>query len=243
MSMCGQAVGRRRVPLISLQTVLEDWLPERRIAFVKVDAQGYDPLVAQSAGRAAHRIEAIQLEMTAPKCALPYGGAPNCTATLQQMARLGGTPGFLTNGRCTEPRHFSAGSWGCNGDFVFWPHSRSPQKLLSPHRRHAAFERKAPDVRGRMGVCCPRPLFTTAYGFAGRPNDCAFICRDTPGCVLFSHSPRRFECVLCPAPPSSCRFDPPATPPVLLTPIVNEAREESPTTWHAAARASIGDRE
>ncbi|KAL1499012.1 hypothetical protein AB1Y20_013529 [Prymnesium parvum] len=67
MSMCGQAVSTRRVPVVSLETVLQRWLPGRRIAFIKIDAQGYDVYAARSAGLALNRIDAIQIEMTADK--------------------------------------------------------------------------------------------------------------------------------------------------------------------------------
>ena len=88
------------------QTVLEEWLAGQRISFIKIDAQGYDVHVARSAGRHLGRIGALQIEVTANKCALPYHGAPNCNETISQMRELG----LATNGRCSEPRHFTPGA-------------------------------------------------------------------------------------------------------------------------------------
>mmetsp|Transcript_38413 Transcript_38413/g.88039 ORF Transcript_38413/g.88039 Transcript_38413/m.88039 type:complete len:398 (+) Transcript_38413:62-1255(+) len=225
MSMCGQAVSTRRVPVVSLETVLQRWLPGRRIAFIKIDAQGYDVYAARSAGLALNRIDAIQIEMTADKCGLPYHDAPSCTEAVLQMSELG-TPGFSTNGNCSQPRHFTAGSWGCNSDFVFWPTPLSP--AATEKRRielGALSEPRFPDIRGRtMPSCCPEPLFKSSVGFASKPSDCDFICRLTAGCHLFSHSLKHFDCLLCPHPPRTC---------MLSSSRQSDARlnMEAPRTW------------
>ena len=178
-------------------------------------------------GRALGRIDAIQIEMTANKCALPYHGAPNCNETITQMAELG----LATNGRCDEPRHFSSGSWGCNGDFVFWASPQSPPATEAQH----GFDRRAPDIRGaaREAACCSRPLFQSPTRFASRPSDCAFLCRRTSGCRLFSHSYRRFDCILCREPPAGCRLSPFGAP---STRAQNTPQQDAPTTWLALGR-------
>ena len=54
---------KRRVPSVSLEVVLRDWLAGRRVALAKVDAQGLDVGVVRSAGSAVHRLQAVQLEV------------------------------------------------------------------------------------------------------------------------------------------------------------------------------------
>jgi len=44
MRRCGTLRQVRRVPAVSLETVIAEWLGGRKVAYVKVDAQGYDAL-------------------------------------------------------------------------------------------------------------------------------------------------------------------------------------------------------
>ena len=94
----GQAVGpagcfkereRRRVPVISMRTILE-WLPTSvRIAHAKIDAQGYDLRVAKSAGDGLSRIESLTMEVTADTLHLPYSGADKCMDVVNYLQSVG----------------------------------------------------------------------------------------------------------------------------------------------------------
>ena len=86
--VCGSEAATRRVPVISLRTIL-GWFPNHKIAFVKIDAQGYDLHVALSAGDAISRIEWLELEITGNKWHLPYVGAEKCSDVMAQLAAVG----------------------------------------------------------------------------------------------------------------------------------------------------------
>ena len=105
----------RRVPVVSLDTVVNRWLRGRQVSFVKVDAQGYDLSVAQSGmASALRRITAMQLEITADHCHAGYVGGSRCTETVRGMASLG----FDTKGNCSDARRFR--NKGCASDFIFF---------------------------------------------------------------------------------------------------------------------------
>ena len=70
---------RRRVPSVSLEVVLRDWLPGRRVALAKVDAQGLDVGVVRSAGREVRRLQAVQLEVVRDS-SRPRGVGGRCDA-------------------------------------------------------------------------------------------------------------------------------------------------------------------
>ena len=115
MRHCGSAARRpRRVPIVSLGEVIDVWLRGREVSFVKIDAQGYDLQVAQSARSAIRRIRSIGLEMTSDDCRLPIRGARTCTPTVQGMRELG----FAA----VDPASCAAARWrnhGCAADFLF----------------------------------------------------------------------------------------------------------------------------
>ena len=90
MTHCGRTRRPpRRVPAVSLEHVVSKWLRGRDVSFVKVDAQGYDLAVAQSAASAARRIQVMKLEVTADECRTAYVGAPTCSSTVAGMRELG----------------------------------------------------------------------------------------------------------------------------------------------------------
>mmetsp|Transcript_19988 Transcript_19988/g.46107 ORF Transcript_19988/g.46107 Transcript_19988/m.46107 type:complete len:286 (-) Transcript_19988:526-1383(-) len=115
---CAKQADTRTVPLISLQTVIERWLPRKlRVSFVKIDAQGYDAQVAASAGRAAARIDAFQLEVSSDACAQPYNGAETCTASVARLRAMG----FDTLSQCARPHTWhNRGFHDCSGDIFFY---------------------------------------------------------------------------------------------------------------------------
>ncbi|CAK9022773.1 unnamed protein product [Durusdinium trenchii] len=56
---CATGLETRRVPCISLEHVLEVWLPGQEIYILKVDAQGADLSVVQSAGKSLRQIQNV----------------------------------------------------------------------------------------------------------------------------------------------------------------------------------------
>ena len=118
---CSRVGGaHRRVPVVSLDTVVDRWLGGRSVSFVKVDAQGYDLSVAQSGRAVAEKLTALQLEITADHCHAGYVGATRCSETVQGMAELG----FDTRANCTETRRFR--NKGCASDFMFFRKGAEP---------------------------------------------------------------------------------------------------------------------
>ena len=87
---CGQGAAERRVPVVSLGTILDRWLPGRRIDYLKIDAQGYDLQVLLSASPdSLARVGALELEVTSSDLKLPYKGADSCVETLGNLTALG----------------------------------------------------------------------------------------------------------------------------------------------------------
>lgn len=116
MRHCGRQGRRRprRVPVVSLATIIGTWLRGRAVSFVKCDAQGYDLQVAESAGAFASQIHAMQLEVTADTCRTAYVGAKTCSATVAGMRALG----FVEKqgSMCQDIRWRNH---GCAADMVF----------------------------------------------------------------------------------------------------------------------------
>jgi len=142
----------RRVPTVSLWRVMESWLPGRDVQLAKVDAQGLDVDVIQSAREHVHRLKAVQLEVVRSrptgdghKCNVQYGSngkgaqVAKCDNTVVAMRQLGYVP-FGTN--CSVHRFNEAN--GCEAQMTFvrpddfdrelvlsfctstWPHSCGP---------------------------------------------------------------------------------------------------------------------
>lgn len=84
---CSVARERRRVPGITLRTVM-GWLPAgSEVDFVKSDIQGVDLLALKSAGDQLPRIRRVQME-----AALGHhynDGSPDCTTVVSEMGALG----------------------------------------------------------------------------------------------------------------------------------------------------------
>ena len=129
MRHCGRAKRpARRVPVVSLDTVISKWLRGREVSFVKVDAQGYDLRVAQSAGASAHRVQAMKLEVTADECQTPYVGGLTCTPTVDGMGALG----FTADTGCAATRWRNH---GCAADMLFLRRDLSQQAPMATHGR------------------------------------------------------------------------------------------------------------
>ena len=112
---CGVLHSTRRVPMVSLETIVNRWLrhmPE--VSYIKVDAQGFDLLVAQSVGAAAPRVRLFKMEMTPDSSSLPTKGAVNCSGMVAGMQSLG----YRTRSSCSKD---SIRQWT---DFIFTPRPR-----------------------------------------------------------------------------------------------------------------------
>ena len=79
--------------------MLRDWLPGRRVALAKVDAQGLDVGVVRSAGSEVRRLQAVQLEVVRDR-SRPRGDGGRCDA--QYAAEPYATEG--SNPRLAGPR-------------------------------------------------------------------------------------------------------------------------------------------
>ena len=91
--LCGRGAAVRRVPVVSLGTILDRWLPDRTIEFLRVDAQGYDLRVILSAPpRALARVRALELEMTSSDLKLPYAGADSCPEVVGNLSNPNPNP-------------------------------------------------------------------------------------------------------------------------------------------------------
>jgi len=84
------------------------------ISFLKVDAQGFDLGVLESAGAHMSRVRELQLELTNDHCPRMYRGALTCSETVARMA----AHGFRSTQNCTEKKNFN-GARGCEGNFWF----------------------------------------------------------------------------------------------------------------------------
>ena len=86
---CLSGAERRTVPCISLQHVIESWLSGQEVYFLKIDAQGYDMKVVQSAGPMLPKVQNIELEGACDNAPRLYPGAPNCSTIWNFMNRAG----------------------------------------------------------------------------------------------------------------------------------------------------------
>jgi len=86
---CVQIADTRRVPCISLEHIIDKWLNGSNVEYLKIDAQGSDLAIVQSAGTLVDRLRAVTVEATCDSVARLYEGTANCTAIYGAMRRLG----------------------------------------------------------------------------------------------------------------------------------------------------------
>jgi len=84
----------RRVPAVSLQTVLGSWLAWQSgggwpVEYLKIDAQGFDVEVLRSAKEFLPRILRVLIEVPGDACEPLYHGSPHCSEIVQALASLG----------------------------------------------------------------------------------------------------------------------------------------------------------
>ena len=123
LKWCRKVMEAREVPAVPLETVLE-WIGPRRVDFVKVDAQGVDLSVMESARSRISQIERFQLEVIADDCDGLYTGQPKCSAVVARAAELGFAPATDVHcnplgGRSGELAGWRRSAWGCELEVVF----------------------------------------------------------------------------------------------------------------------------
>ena len=84
----------RRVPTVSLKTVLGSWLAWEGgggwpISWLKIDAQGHDMAVFESAAEHMPRIQRVTMEIVKDTCDRMYEGAPRCSEVIKAMEGYG----------------------------------------------------------------------------------------------------------------------------------------------------------
>ena len=87
---CGPNKEARRVWVVPLEQLLR-WVGQT-VHMVKIDAQGLDLRVIESAGPLLSRVERFSLEVVADECKPLYEGQPHCSAVVAAAARLGFAP-------------------------------------------------------------------------------------------------------------------------------------------------------
>ncbi len=114
------------MPTVALSTVLGEWLGGHRVAFMKVDAQGYDLAAFLSAGAFVKNIERTSFEVVDEACPTLYEGQPKCREVLAAMEGKGFFPiEFWGNPIAAEDTSDPCGSkavWGrgaCEVDVTF----------------------------------------------------------------------------------------------------------------------------
>ena len=90
LGFCRMTAETREVPTITLEMLL-GWL-NRPVEFIKVDAQGLDLAVVQSAHSRMSQVQSFQLEIVSDDCDSIYKGQPKCSEVLPIVAGLGFKP-------------------------------------------------------------------------------------------------------------------------------------------------------
>jgi FkbM family methyltransferase len=68
VSPSSRVVGRERVPLRRLDGLFNEWVRDGDRAYLKIDAQGFEPRVLEGARGALPRIVGIEVEMALVRC-------------------------------------------------------------------------------------------------------------------------------------------------------------------------------
>jgi hypothetical protein len=116
-----RALDTRLVPTVTLHRVLSEWLAWEGgggwpIEYLKIDAQGMDIGVFESAKELKRRVRMVEMEVVNDKCKPMYAGALNCSETVRRMAEYGYSVVPPTR-TCTSARFTEV--WGCEVNFLF----------------------------------------------------------------------------------------------------------------------------
>uniref|UniRef100_A0A7S0JIX5 Methyltransferase FkbM domain-containing protein n=1 Tax=Calcidiscus leptoporus TaxID=127549 RepID=A0A7S0JIX5_9EUKA len=121
LKWCRHTKEKREVPSVTLGTLLQ-WIGnERPIEFIKIDAQGMDLRVIESAGSAISRVRRFQLEVISDDCHGLYVGQPRCSEVLLHAEKLGFSPAAEVFCKPRVPRSpkWRRTAWGCELEVVF----------------------------------------------------------------------------------------------------------------------------
>lgn len=101
---CVTVAEKRRVPTVSLLTVLSRWIPDLDVEYLKVDAQGFDLTVFESAGVQMKRFKSVSFETVSDTCPVLYKNQPRCSEVLAKMKSHGFEPReqSLLDNNCAE---------------------------------------------------------------------------------------------------------------------------------------------
>ena len=142
---CHRIKEQREVTVVPLAQVLS-WIG-RPVDLIKIDAQGLDLKVIESAGDLLHRIQRFSIEVVADECATLYEGQLHCSAVLQRVAQLGFDP--IGHTACRLPPSFGfprgAGNGFCEMDLLF------VRRELSRESHAPYIELHAPGAHGCIG--------------------------------------------------------------------------------------------
>lgn len=86
---CTKVVETRRVPTVTLHTVLTTWLAGREVHFMHIDVQGRELNVLRSARGSIRQLRRFTLEVPSPKCAVLTVGGPTCGQVFREVSALG----------------------------------------------------------------------------------------------------------------------------------------------------------
>jgi len=119
LEFCAQQTEERRVPCVSLEHVIGDWLGGRAVRHLKLGVKGADLAVVKSAGPHVDKVLSVRLEVRCDSMAPLYRGQPNCSTVHKEMLLMGFTSEFNAE-RCRtcrevdipywRPEHFKRGS-------------------------------------------------------------------------------------------------------------------------------------
>lgn len=84
---CAEIVETRRVATVPLSHVLEAWLGGRRVDYLKIDAQGADLDILESAGDLLKNIHSVSVEVPSDDALRKYQGELGCTDALRELDR------------------------------------------------------------------------------------------------------------------------------------------------------------
>lgn len=87
-SACGKLVETRKVPSITLRSVLQYWFDGKEVEHMHVDVQGAEMSVIKSAGDSIRQVKRIILEVPNPKCNTLTHGTRSCTEIFSTMNEL-----------------------------------------------------------------------------------------------------------------------------------------------------------
>ena len=120
LKWCRGLAERREVPSIPL-SVLLGWIG-RPVELIKIDAQGLDLRIIQSAGASIPSVRRFSMEVVSDDCSGLYVGQPNCSQVVGRAAELGfrpASPIFCTPHEARNRLDRST-SYGCEPEIVFF---------------------------------------------------------------------------------------------------------------------------